>query len=177
MARARKGDEAAWAELVEATYREVYTLCLRILRDPDEAADATQEAFVRAWRGLRGFRGDARFTTWLYRVAANAALSRHRSRRRRREHETGGGDEVLAQIAGEVSTEAAAGARVEAGRLLAALERLPEPYRTAVTLRDVYGLPIEDIAARTGVTETAAKVRIHRGRKKLRDEVYPHGNA
>src|SRR4051812_38855556 len=87
--RARRGDNDAWEQLVGATHREVYSLCLRILRDPDDAAEATQDSYLKAFKGLKGFRGDAQFTTWLYRIAANAAISKHRGRKRRRTWEAG----------------------------------------------------------------------------------------
>lgn len=171
--RCRNGDESAWKELVEVTYRDVYTLCLRILKDPDDASEATQDAFLKAWRGLKGFRGDSMFTTWLYRVATNAALSKHRSRTRRRKHEAGAEDEVLAQMASSASTESSAGARIDLVALDKALGELPEHYRSAVLLKDVYGLSIEEIAKELKCSETAAKVRIHRARKRLKEIVYP----
>jgi RNA polymerase sigma-70 factor (ECF subfamily) len=171
--RCKAGDELAWKELVEATHREVYTLCLRILRDPDDAAEATQDAYLKAWRALKGFRGDSMFTTWLYRVASNTAISKHRSRKRRRTHETGTGDELLGQIAAGGSTESSAGARMEVQDLERALAVLPDHYRSAVVLRDVYGLSIDEIATQLKISETAAKVRVHRGRKKLKDMLYP----
>lgn len=171
--RCKNGDERAWAELVDATYRDVYTLCLRILGDPNDAAEATQDAYLKAWRALKGFRGEAMFTTWLYRVAANTAISKHRSRKRRRTHESGVGDEVLGQIAAGGSTESSAGARLEVQELERALEVLPDHYRSAVVLRDVYGLSIEEVAGQLKISETAAKVRIHRGRKKLKQMLYP----
>jgi RNA polymerase sigma-70 factor (ECF subfamily) len=171
--RCRQGDERAWAELVEATHREVYTLCLRILRDPDDAAEATQEAYLKAFRGLKGFRGEAMFTTWLYRVAANAAISKQRGRKRRRSLEVMGEDEQLAQVpAPATSTEAQATARIDVEALEAALASLPEHYRSAVVLRDVYGFSIEEIARRLKISQTAAKVRVHRGRKHLRSVVF-----
>lgn len=172
--RCKGGDQGAWRELVEVTYRDVYTLCLRILGDPDDAVEATQDAYLKAWRGLGGFRGDSMFTTWLYRVATNAALSKHRSRKRRRTHEMGAEDEFLTQMPSEgSSTEAAAGARVDVARLEVALQALPPANRQAVVLRDVYGLSIEEIAKEMKCTETAAKVRVHRGRKKLKEIMYP----
>jgi len=171
--RCKAGDETAWRELVEATHREVYTLCLRILRDPDDAAEATQDAYLKAWKALGGFRGEAMFTTWLYRVAANTAISKHRTRARRRTHEIGIGDEVLGQIAASGSAETAATSRIEVAELERAIARLPEHYRTAVVLRDVYGLGIEEIAKQQRISATAAKVRVHRGRKKLKELVYP----
>lgn len=171
--RCKADDEDAWSQLVEVTHREIYTLCLRILRNPEDAAEATQDAYLKAWRSLKGFRGDSMFTTWLYRVAANTAISKHRSRKRRRSHESGVTDEVLGQIAASGSTEAAAGAKLEVRDLEKALAVLPEHYRSAVVLRDVYGFSIEEIAAQLKISETAAKVRIHRGRKKLKDMLYP----
>jgi RNA polymerase sigma-70 factor (ECF subfamily) len=170
--RCKVGDEAAWAQLVEATHGSVYTLCLRILGNPDDAAEATQEAYVKAWRGLSGFRGDAKFSTWLYRIASNTAISRHRGRKRRRMREADVDDEVLEGIAGPGSVEQTAGARLELAALEEALALLPPHYRDAVVLKDIYGYSIEEIASQLKVTETAAKVRIHRGRKKLRELVY-----
>jgi RNA polymerase sigma-70 factor (ECF subfamily) len=175
--RCKAGDEQAWRELVAVTHREVYTLCLRILRDPDDAAEATQDAYLKAWRALGGFRGDAMFTTWLYRVAANTAISKHRTRTRRRTHETGIGDEVLGQIASSSSTETSATSKIEVAALERALARLPEHYRSAVVLRDVYGLSIQEIAKQQRISATAAKVRVHRGRKKLKELVYPDGTG
>ena len=171
--RCRRGDERAWAELVEATHREVYTLCLRILMDPDDAAEATQDAYLKAFRGLKGFRGEAMFTTWLYRVAANAAISKQRGRKRRRSLEVMGEDEQISQLPAAASTEAQATARIDVEALEGALGALPEHYRSAVVLRDVYGFSIEEIAGRLKISETAAKVRVHRGRKKLRQMVFP----
>src|SRR5688500_20220462 len=87
--RCRNGDEQAWNDLVEATYRDVYTLCLRILRDPDDAAEATQDAFVKAWRGLKSVRGDAKVETWEYRVATNTAMPKDRSKKPRKPDDAG----------------------------------------------------------------------------------------
>ena len=81
-------------------------------------------------------------------------------------------DELLTEVAASGSVEATAGARIEVQALESALSRLPEQHRTAVVLRDVYGLSIEEIAKQLGVSETAAKVRVHRARKKLKDMVF-----
>ncbi len=170
--RCKQGDETAWTKLVEATQREVYTLCLRVLRNPDDAAEATQDTYLKVWRGLKGFRGDAMFTTWLYRVAMNAAISRQRSRSRRREHETSSEDEMLAQVPGAESIEAVAGARIDVKILESGLDRLPEIYRSAVVLRDVYGSSIEEIADLLKISQSAAKVRVHRGRKQLKEMLW-----
>jgi RNA polymerase sigma-70 factor (ECF subfamily) len=170
--RCRRGDEAAWSELVEVTYRDVYSLCLRILADPNEAAEATQDAYVKAWRGLASFRGDALFTTWLYRVASNAAISRHRSRSRRRSHEAHVDDEIVSALPSKSSVEATAGSRLEVRELETAISKLPMLYRSAVVLRDVYGMSIDEMAKELGISSTAAKVRVHRARKMLRDMLF-----
>ena len=172
----KKGDEAAWGQLVEATYREVYSLCLRILRDPDDAAEATQDTYLKAWRALGSFRGEAKISTWLYRVATNSAISKLRSRKRTREHETQVEDETLARVPGAASTHGRALATLDREQLEQALRLLAEHYRVAVVLRDVYGLSIEEIAREMKISETAAKVRVHRGRKKLHDLMFEDAN-
>ena len=168
--RCKAGDEAAWRRLVELTQRDVYALCLRILRDPQDAADATQDTYVKVWRGLRSFRGDALFTTWLYRVAANAAISRQRSRKRRRERESGG-DDMLTQVPAAGSTETEVEGRLDLRVVEECVRSLPDHYRSVVVLRDVYGLSIGEIASQLKISETATKVRLHRARKKLKDMV------
>ena len=173
--RCHRGDEVAWKELVDLTHREVYTLCLRILNDPSDAAEATQDAYLKAWRGLKGFRGDAQFTTWLYRVASNAAISKHRSRKRRRVYEVGAEDELLSAMAAPGSVEGTAEIHTDVQALEAAIRGLPDHYRSAVVLRDVYGLSIDEIAKELKISETAAKVRVHRARKKLKEILYPSG--
>lgn len=174
--RCRNGDQRAWSELVEATHREVYTLCLRILKDPDDAAEATQDAFLKAWRGLGSFRGEALFTTWLYRVATNAAISKHRSRKRRRTHEAGTEHEVLERVAQAGSTEETADARAGLENLERALLGLPDMYRLPLVMKDVYGESVSEIAKKLKISETATKVRLHRARKKLKERVYPEAN-
>lgn len=172
--RCKSGDHQAWAELVGMTHREVYTLCYRILRDPDDASEATQDAYLKVFKGLGGFRGDAAFTTWLYRVASNTAISKQRSRKRRRSREVS--DDELEQVAGSASTEAAAGARFDVAAVERALQALPEHHRTAVVMKDVYGWSIEEIATQLKISETAAKVRVHRARKRLKDMMYGEGS-
>jgi RNA polymerase sigma-70 factor, ECF subfamily len=170
--RCRDGDEAAWSELVDITYREVYGLCLRILRNSDDAAEATQDAYLKAWRNLSRFRGDSAFTTWLYRIAANSAISRHRSRKRRRQREADMDDEALTAIASTGSTEASAAGRMDLEALEVAVASLPELYRLPLLMRDVYGLSTEEVASQLKISETATKVRIHRARKMLKDKMF-----
>lgn len=111
-------------------------------------------------------------TTWLYRVAANAAISRYRSRSRRWEYEFRAEDEVLHQIPASTTTAEVAEARLELDVVDRALAHLPENYRLVIVLRDVYGLSLEELAAELGISVVAAKVRLHRARKRLRERVY-----
>ena len=170
--RCKQGDEDAWRQLVEATQRDVYTLCYRILRNSDDAAEATQDAYLRAWRGLRSFRGDAQFTTWLYRVAANAALTKHRGRARKRTYETEA-DELLAGSPASSNVELEVTQRIDLETLERAVGALPDLYRLPVLLKDVYGLSVAEVADRLKISETVAKVRLHRARKQLRERLFP----
>ncbi len=170
--RCRRGDESAWTELVDASYREVYTLCLRVLGNPEDAAEATQDAFVKAWRGLKGFRGDAAFTTWLYRIAMNAAVSKLRSRKRRA-RDTSLDEAGFDHTPSKDSTEESVAARLEVGRVERALATLPEQYRATIVLRDVYGLSYEEIAAEVGAPLGTVKSRIHDAREVVRPLLRP----
>jgi RNA polymerase sigma-70 factor (ECF subfamily) len=172
VAAAKSGDRKAFEELVLATHKDTYTLAYRLLGDEEDAQDVVQEAYLRAWRGLRRFRGDANFTTWMYRITANCASS-HIARRSRNRHHSLGDDASVADERPEVDPEVRFGAAAERERLNAALLSLSPEMRAVVVLRDVYDLPHEAIAAELGISEGAAKVRLHRARKKLRERLFP----
>ena len=171
VALAKEGDQQAFEELVRRTYSDSYTLALRLTGDEDDARDVVQESYLRAYRGLKRFRGDAQFTTWLYRITANCAANqlRRRTRHRHEELDEDSGPVMDADHDPAVLADAAdLRARVEG-----ALALLPPRLRAVVVLRDVYDLPHEAIAAELGISESAAKVRLHRARRKLRSEVFP----
>jgi len=169
---ARRGDRGAFDELVRRTYRETYRLALRLTADEEDARDVVQDAYLRAYRGLRKFRGDARFTTWLYRITANCAAN-HTGRRARHRHDPLDEREPLEDLQPSANPERSA----ELGALRRDLDRaiaeLPPRLRAVVVLRDVYDLPHEAIAAELGISESAAKVRLHRARLRLRDRLLP----
>ena len=169
---AKAGDRAAFEELVRATSSDAYTLAFRLTGTEEDARDVMQDAYVRAWKGLRRFRGDAAFSTWLYRIVANCASNSLRKRVRHR-HETLDEAERLADDRPEVDPEQRAAGEAERARVSAALLELPPKLRAVVVLRDVYDLPHEAIAEELGITEAAAKVRLHRARRKLRERLYP----
>jgi RNA polymerase sigma-70 factor (ECF subfamily) len=166
IARARQGDRAAFAALVRAHQDEVYTLARRLVGDPHLAADVAQETLIRAWRAIPRFRGDARLSTWLYRITVNTAWT-HRKRVRR--HQVSSIDEHLDLAAPYDSQHPeVAGESFELrGRLRDALDRLPDSQREVVVLKDIYGWSHADIAQSMGISVTAAKVRLHRARAKL----------
>lgn len=172
VAAARDGSSDAFARLVDATYVSTYTLALRITGDVEDARDVTQDAYLRAYRSLGEFRGDAQFTTWMYRITANCASTSLKRRRRHRHEELGDSDE-LADAAHDVNPELRADAADLRDRLLSALDELPPKLRAVVVLRDVYELSHEAIATELGISVTAAKVRLHRARHRLRTEMFP----
>jgi len=172
VAAAIDGDRAAFDELVRATYADAYTLAFRLTGNEEDARDVVQAAYLRVYKGLKKFRGDASFSTWLYRITANCASS-HLAKRTRNRHEDIDDETGLVDERPEVDPELRADAAAERERLADALQALPPDMRAVVVLRDVYDLPHEAIAAELGISEGAAKVRLHRARKKLRERLFP----
>ena len=175
VAAARDGDKDAFDVLVRATYAESYTLAYRLTGNDDDAHDVVQEAYLRAFRGLRRFRGDAQFSTWMYRITANCAAT-YLGKRSRHRHDALADDAPIAddRLAADPDRHSM---NVELrGQLQRSLLELPPKLRTVVVLRDVYDLPHEAIAAELGISVSAAKVRLHRARRKLREELYPLPN-
>lgn len=164
--RARGGDRSAFAALVRAHQDEVYTLARRLVGDPHLAADVAQETLIRAWRALPRFRGDSRLSTWLYRITVNTA---HTHRKRAYRHSGPSLDELYGLPAPEdASHPVFAGETLELrDRLRSALDRLPAGQREVVVLKDIYGWSHGEIAKMMGISETAAKVRLHRARARL----------
>jgi RNA polymerase sigma-70 factor (ECF subfamily) len=163
----RRGEPGAFEELVERTHRRVYTLAYRLVGDRHEAEDVAQEAYLRAYRSLRGFRGEARFETWLYRITANTAMSHLRRRGRFGDVLAEGDERLVREPEARTPDEV-----VERDELERALAVLPAGQRTVVLLKDVYGFSCQEIGDEIGISEGAVKVRLHRARKRLKEEVY-----
>ncbi|MBA2537949.1 MAG: sigma-70 family RNA polymerase sigma factor [Actinobacteria bacterium] len=155
--RAQRGDQFAFERLAERHQHRLFTLAARVLGSPDDAADAVQEALLRAWLALPRFRSGSLFSTWLYRICVNAAHDQ-RSRRRAEPMEL---EDVTADprdrfLEHELS-----------GDLQRALNELDETNRLAVVLYDVLGCSYAEIAEITSVPEGTVKSRIYRGRVEL----------
>ena len=183
IARSRRGDTAAFNQLILIHQQAVYTLAYRMLGDPENAADVTQEALFAAFRGIASFRGGS-FRAWLLRIASNACCDYWRRSRRR----PGESLEALSEP-GESSDEGLAqqfadderwnpetlALRGELQALIqAGLERLPLEQRVAVILSDIQGLSYDEIASATTSSLGTVKSRIARGRAQLRDYLQRH---
>jgi RNA polymerase sigma-70 factor (ECF subfamily) len=170
------GDEAAFELLVRRHERRVFSLVLRMLGDREEAADVAQEAFLSLHRHGHRFRREARFSTFVYRVAANAALNRRRSlgRRRAREEALMRRQQVGFDLPSSARDpeDAAAGGEIQ-DRVQQALLELPPDLRAAVVLYDIEGQSYGDIAEALGIPEGTVKSRIHRARNALREHLRP----
>ncbi len=170
--RAVAGEREAFDELVRQTYRDAFGLALRLTGDEEDARDVVQDAYLRAYRSLDRFRGDARFSTWLYRIVANCA-STHTTRLRRHRHEELADDDAVIDSRPEADPAGQAEAAALRHQLDGAIQALPPRLRSVVVLRDVYDLPHDAIAEELGISVSAAKVRLHRARRRLREQVFP----
>ena len=165
--RAQAGDQGAFGELVRIHQHEVFTLAVRLVGDRTLAADVAQEAFVRAWKAIGRFRGDAAFSTWLHRITVNAAWTQRTRAKRHQVHDL---DAVREMPDSDLrSSPELAGERAELRMVLGgALNRLPQQQRAVVVLKDIYGWSHQEIAESLSISVTAAKVRLHRAHVRLR---------
>lgn len=171
------GDEAAFGELVRLHEKKVYGLALRICGDPEDAADAAQEAFLSAWRGLPNFRGEAGFSTWLYRLTSNAAIDLLRRTRRQQGQVSLDDEERRVDAADPAPSPQEQAECTELRRaVLEGLEQLSEPHRRALILRELEGLHYEEIASALEVDLGTVKSRISRARGALRKILLKDGN-
>jgi len=165
LARFRRGDEAAFESLYRRQERRIYALALRLSQRPEEAADLTQEVFVKAWEGRAKFESFEHFTRWLRRVVVNDWLNGIRRKRpleldARRDDDDGAEPEIEAPPLRDSP------ARIDLERALAALS---PRLRAVLVLFDIYGHGHDEIAGLLEMTPGAAKVQLHRARRKLQE--------
>lgn len=162
--RARAGGADAFEELVRRHRDRVYRVALRMLDDPREAEDATQDVLLQTWRSLDRFRADSAFSTWVYRIAVNRCLNVLRDRRRTEPLESD-------QDSTAPSVEAAVASRLELDDVKRAITRLTPEQRAAFVLREVEGRTYEELAEVLDCSVSAVKSRLHRARLELLNAV------
>lgn len=171
------GDINQFERLILADEKQIYTLCLRTLGDQQDAMDASQEAFFRAYRSLASFRGESKFSVWLYRLASNVCLDMLRKRSRGQTISlTEEEDAVLdiPDVSFSPQTELEKKELREAVQL--GLKKLDPEFREVLLLRELGGLSYEEIARATGLEPGTVKSRIFRARKKLAAILMKDGN-
>ncbi len=180
----KAGSEAAFALLIAQYHQPLYSVIARSLQDPSDAADITQEVFLKVFRGIGSFHGDASLKTWLYRIALHEASNRRRwwSRHKRQEltmdspiaeSEDGGESVCLGDTltdGGRSPFELAAEHETKA-RVEAALQKLPENFRTVVVLREIEGFAYDEIAEILDIHIGTVKSRLLRGRAALKNHL------
>lgn len=174
---AKRGDQESFACLVRAYERRVFALTSRMCKQPEDAAEAAQETFLAVWQGLPSFRGDASFSTWLYRLASNTCVDILRRESRRREAASLDDEETPADVPDSGPTPQEAAERQELRREIeAGLAALPPEYRQALILREIHQLSYQEIGEALGLDIGTVKSRISRGRQRLRKILLASGN-
>jgi RNA polymerase sigma-70 factor (ECF subfamily) len=161
------GDVSAFGDLYRRHFRRVYALCLRMLGNPTEAEDLTQETFIQLFRKIGSFRGDSAFTTWLHRMTVNQVLMHFRRGKSRPEMTTEEGETPVQIVTGTENPNAMP--IVDRIALENAIAKLPEGYRTVFVLHDVEGHEHGEIASMLGISEGTSKSQLHKARLKLRN--------
>ena len=174
VARSKTGDAESFNQLVKRWERPIFALAYRTLGREEDARDVTQETFLRAFRALAGFKGDAKFSSWLYRIALN--LCRDWMRKERRaplmDVPEGVAIEDLASERGPTETVEDLAARAELGRVVAkAMAHLPPEQRQAIILKEYHGLTFQEIADLMRCPLSTVKTRVYQGLSTLRNEL------
>ncbi len=179
MEAARQGDQDAFEQLVRAYEKRVFALTLRMCGNPEDAAEAAQEAFLAVWQGLKFFRGESSFSTWLYRLASNACvdLLRREGRHRAAAGPSLDDEELRLETVDPAPTPQEAAERAELRRQIEnGLRALPAEYRQVLILREMHQLSYEEIGQTLSLDPGTVKSRISRGRKRLQKFLMESGN-
>lgn len=179
--KAAAGDAAAFEQLVIKYQTQVYNLALRMTGNPDDAADMSQEAFLRAWRGLEKFQFESAFSTWLYRLTSNVCIDFLRNAKRRQTvpltYTDGEGEEQTLELPDETpSPEEAAIYAERQAQMIAAMAQLEPEHRQILTLRVINDLSYSDIAEILQLKEGTVKSRLARARENLKKKLLQIGN-
>ena len=177
--RAQSGDEAAFGELVTAYEKKVYALTVRMCKNPHDAEEAAQEAFLAAWQGLKFFRFESSFSTWLYRLASNACVDLLRKEQRHRavSGPSLNDEDTYMDIADDAATPQELAERSELREQIEeGLQSLSPEHREVLILRELHQLSYDEIAQTLDLDTGTVKSRISRGRKALRNFLLQSGN-
>ena len=180
--KVRSGDPNAFEPLVSEHQKKVYNLALRLLRDPDDAADAAQDAFVKAYTGLDGFRADSKFSVWLYRITYNICLDFLRKRSRAAEvpltYEDDEGGEAELPIPDESASPEREYEKKELRALIReGLDSLSPDHRQILVMREISDMSYAEIAEALSIEEGTVKSRIARARQNLAEFLSAHGTS
>ena len=181
VSRARAGDAAAFEQLMLASQDRVYTLCLRMTGNREDALDLAQEAFLNAWRGLASFQGNSSFSTWVYRLASNACIDFLRKRKRRQQGESPHSlDDEEAPLPEPADPRGSPEEELERRELRRAVERglqaLPDHHRQVLVMRELSGMSYQEIGAVLDLDLGTVKSRIARARLALKNFLVQEGN-
>jgi RNA polymerase sigma-70 factor, ECF subfamily len=185
VAELKAGSEDAYAWLIGEFHQPIYALVYRIVNDPADAADTTQEVFLKVFRGMKHFNGASSLKTWIYRIALHEASNRRRWWFRHKAHEMSMEPESNSALANSTSIENSVVDKRESpfdsvahqevrSRVEQELENVPEPYRSTVILRDLEEMSYEEIAEIMEVSLGTVKSRLTRGREALKRRLIPY---
>lgn len=179
--RAKAGDQDAFAQLVRDNEKRVYNLALRMVGDPDDALDLSQEAFLNAWKGLGGFKGDSAFSTWVYRLASNVCLDFLRAKKRRQElvdpaHSLDDQDAPTPPVDEGLRPDEQLERKERSASLHRALGDLPDHHRQILVMRELSGLSYQEISQVLKLDLGTVKSRLTRARTALRKLLLADGN-
>jgi RNA polymerase sigma-70 factor (ECF subfamily) len=172
VAASKKGDQDAFAQLVQHHQRRVFNLVFRMLQQYEEANEVTQETFLAAWQGLPSFRGEARFSTWLYRIAYNCALKQleHRKRDRAIQLEVQA-EHIVANVSREQRVDAELETRARQALVHEHLAKLPAKYRIVLVLRHLQDMTYEEMAEILTLPIGTIKTHLFRARNLLKERL------
>ncbi|MEG6521951.1 sigma-70 family RNA polymerase sigma factor [Desulfotomaculum sp. 1211_IL3151] len=167
--QAIQGNAASYETIVKLTQSGIYNLAFRILNNREEAQDATQEAFIKLYQALPSYRGEARFTSWFYRIAINVCLDRYRRNKRIRENTVPEYTEHLSPLStnGQSNPEQIYQAKQKLLGLQKAIDELPVKYRTVIVLRHMEGFSYQEIAEIMQLPVQTVGTLLHRGKAVL----------
>jgi RNA polymerase sigma-70 factor, ECF subfamily len=185
--RLKRRDEDAFREMIRTYQTDVFNLVFRMLGNREEAEDLAQEVFVTVFKSIEGFRGDSKFSTWLYRIAVNTCKNRYKYLARRMHHAQAPLDEIsersmsgrdggpVVSLQAQISRpdKMLEGLQLERA-LKQAIASLEEDQRALIVLRDIQGLSYQEIAKITSLPEGTVKSRLHRARMALKDKLKKH---